>query len=60
MTNLKTVLSGAVIFFATTAPVMAQGLVRQVPEPGVVGLLALAAAGVIIGRRMAYRKPPQD
>ncbi len=60
MTDFKSVLGGAAIFIATTAPAMAQGAVPKVPEPSVAVLLALAVAGVFIGRRMGVRKPPKD
>ena len=32
----------------------------SVPEPDMVSVLALAMAGVLIGRRLASRKPPRD
>ena len=60
MITFKKTLCGAALFFATTVPAMAQGLVVEVPEPNVAALLAFAAAGVFIGRRMSVRKPPQD
>lgn len=31
-----------------------------VPEPGMLGLLAMAVTGVVVGRRLASKKPPGE
>jgi len=41
------------------SPALAAGN-APVPEPNMVSVLALAIAGVLIGRRLASRKPPRD
>ncbi len=46
------------LLIADAAPALADDSI-QVPEPGNLGLLALAVIGLVIGRR-ASRQPPHD
>lgn len=47
-----------ILLLADAAPALA-GASIQVPEPGNIGLLALAVIGLIVGRN-ASRRPPHD
>lgn len=49
---------GAIALLALATPAMAQGV--QIPEPSGMTLFALSALGVMVGRRLAARRPGRD
>lgn len=52
--------AGVAGLLLSATPAFAGTGLGVVPEPNVVTLLTLASAGVLVGRRMSSRKPPQD
>jgi hypothetical protein len=51
---MKTIVLAAVTAFASASPAQAESAMR-IPEPADLTLLAIAVAGVIIGRHMARK-----
>ncbi|MBV1918812.1 MAG: hypothetical protein KUG65_12245 [Sphingomonadaceae bacterium] len=56
----QSALLGAAAFIISTLPALAGDPNAQVPEPSMVTIISLACAGVLIGRRMAAKRPPRD
>ncbi|HKX78394.1 MAG TPA: PEP-CTERM sorting domain-containing protein [Novosphingobium sp.] len=52
-------LAFVVTAFAAAAPAYAAGSVT-LPEPSTMTLMALASAGVVLGRRLSKKKPPAE
>jgi hypothetical protein len=60
MRLVRWALFGTATLILFSAPAFASGGNASVPEPNMVTLLTLASAGVMIGRRMSSKAPPQD
>jgi len=60
MEFLRLLAWSAAVSCASAMPAFAAVQNVEVAEPNMVTILALACAGVLIGRRMAAQRPPRD
>lgn len=59
MQFMRATMLGTASFMLSTTAAFANGADAPIPEPNMVTLLAMASAGILIGRRMSSRRPPE-